>query len=92
MPEDSPEHFDVLLTASAVRSLESIPPRIVEPLVSFIFGGLAENPLRRGKPLQRELEGKWAARRGEFRILYEIDEGAHLMTILKVAHRAHAYR
>lgn len=86
------EYFEVVLTGSALRSLESIPPRIVEPLVSFIFGGLAENPRRRGKPLQRELQGKWAARRGEFRILYELDETTRRMIILKIAHRAHAYR
>jgi mRNA interferase RelE/StbE len=90
--EEVPAQFDVVLTASALRSLESIPPRIVEPLVSFIFGGLAEFPRKRGNPLQRELEGKWAARRGDYRILYELDETAFRMTVLKIAHRANAYR
>jgi mRNA interferase RelE/StbE len=81
-----------VLTGSALRSLQAVPPRVAEPLVAFIFGGLAADPRRRGKPLQRELEGLWAARRGDFRIIYRLDEDMKTMYILKIAHRANAYR
>jgi len=61
-------------------------------LVAFIFGSLASDPRRRGKPLQRELEGRWAARRGDYRIVYRLDEDTKTMYVLKIGHRAHVYR
>ncbi|MEO7262078.1 MAG: type II toxin-antitoxin system RelE/ParE family toxin [Jatrophihabitantaceae bacterium] len=69
-----------------------MPPRIAEPLVGFIFGGLASGPRRRGKPLQRELEGRWAARRGDYRIVYRLDENTKTMYILKIGHRSQICR
>jgi mRNA interferase RelE/StbE len=81
-----------VLTGTALRSLQAVPPRIAEPLVAFIFGGLAADPRRRGKPLQRELEGLWAARRGDFRVVYRLDEASKTMLVLKIAHRSNVYR
>ena len=81
-----------VLTAAALRSLHSVPTRVAEPLVAFIFGSLASDPRRRGKPLQRELEGRWAARRGDYRIVYRLDEDTKTMYVLKIGHRAHVYR
>ena len=69
-----------------------MPPRVAEPLVAFIFGSLATAPRRRGKPLQRELAGRWSARRGEYRIIYRLDDEAKVMYVLAIAHRSHAYR
>ncbi len=84
--------YRAVLTASAVRSLQAVPPRIAEPLLEFIFGGLAGDPRRRGKPLQRELEGRWAARRGDYRIVYRLDEDTKTMFVLKIGHRSQVYR
>ncbi|MDQ6838498.1 MAG: type II toxin-antitoxin system RelE/ParE family toxin [Actinomycetota bacterium] len=84
--------YQTVLTASALRSLRSVPPRVAEPLVAFIFGSLAGEPRRRGKPLQRELEGRWAARRGDYRIVYRLDEDTKIMYVLKIGHRADVYR
>jgi mRNA interferase RelE/StbE len=84
--------YRAVLTGAALRSLHAVPPRVAEPLVAFIFGSLAADPRRRGKPLQRELEGRWAARRGEFRIVYRLDDDAKTMYVLMIAHRADAYR
>ncbi len=74
-----------------MRSLHAVPPRISEPLVAFIFGGVADNPRRRGKPLQRDLEGRWSARRGDYRIIYRIEDDTKTIVVLKIAHRSHAY-
>ena len=63
------------MTATARRDLQRIPPRIVHAIVEFVFGDLAAFPRRVGKPLQRELEGLFGARRGPYRILYSIDDG-----------------
>lgn len=84
--------YQVVLTATALRSLEAVPPRVAEPLVAFIFGGLAADPRRRGKRLQRELEGRWSARRGDYRIVYRLDEAAMTLYVLKIGRRADVYR
>jgi mRNA-degrading endonuclease RelE of RelBE toxin-antitoxin system len=39
-----------------------------------------------------ELEGHWVARRGPYRIVYTLDEGARTVSVLAVAHRADVYR
>ena len=84
--------YQTVLTAAALRSLRSVPPRVAEPLVAFIFGSLASDPRRRGKPLQRELDGRWAARRGDYRIVYRVDEDTKTVYVLKIGHRADVYR
>ena len=81
-----------MLTAAGLRSLQAVPPRVAEPLVAFIFGSLAEEPKRRGKPLRGELAERWAARRGDFRIVYRLDDDTKTMHVLKVARRAEVYR
>lgn len=89
---DQSDSYHPVLTAAAVRSLQAVPPRVAEPLVAFIFGGLAANPRRRGKPLGGELAGHWSARRGEFRIVYRLDEQSRALYVLKIGHRVRVYR
>ena len=72
--------------------MDSAAPRVIPAIVEFAFGDLAEFPRRVGKPLERELAGSYSARRGSYRILYDIDETKLRVNILRVAHRAAAYR
>jgi mRNA interferase RelE/StbE len=84
--------YRVTLSSAAVRSLRAIPPRIAEPLVMFAFVGLAENPRRRGKPLGADFAGLWSARRGDYRVIYEIDDQVHVVDVVRIAHRSEVYR
>ncbi len=58
----------------------------------------AGNPRHVGKPLRFELEGLHSARRGDFRIIYRIDQNhpdSHTnppVTIIAIEHRSDAYR
>jgi mRNA-degrading endonuclease RelE of RelBE toxin-antitoxin system len=81
----------VALTATARRDLQHVPPRIVAAIVEFVFGDLAANPHRVGKPLRRELTGTLSARRGPYRVLYRVDDDAGQVTGLRIAHRADVY-
>lgn len=72
--------------------MNQIPPRIVAAIVEFAYGDLAAAPRRVGKPLGRELTGSFSARRGPYRILYDIDDTIPAVQILSVQHRAHVYR
>lgn len=64
----------------------------VEPLRKVVTGSLRANPRRAGTPLSRELRGRYSARRGAFRITHSIDDAEHLITVLRIEHRADAYR
>jgi mRNA interferase RelE/StbE len=86
------EPYRLRVTASAGRAIQhKLPEDIAAAVVEFITGSLLENPHRVGNSLRRELTGIYSARRGAFRILYEIDE-IHLVTVLRVEHRADVYR
>jgi mRNA interferase RelE/StbE len=53
---------------------------------------LAENPSRVGRPLRFELEGLHSAYRGDYRIVYRIDDRRRTVDILAIGHRADVYR
>ena len=80
---------DIAWTPTARRALARLPEKVAAAAVEFIYGPLAENPRRVGKPLRFELEGLHSARRGDFRIIYRV---AAQVTIIAIEHRADAYR
>ena len=88
----SEEPFRVQLTATAQRCLRRLPEKIVGACLEFIAGPLAADPYRLGKPLQRELAGYHAARRGAYRVGYEIDDGARTVIVARIDHRGDIYR
>jgi len=68
-------------------------PKLVDAVLAFIAGPLADNPMRVTKPLTGELAGKRSGYVGiAFRVLVEIDETRRIVWVLKVAHRADVYR
>jgi len=38
------------------------------------------------------LNGKWSARRGQYRIIYTIDSEGEVVTVLQISHRRDSYR
>jgi mRNA interferase RelE/StbE len=84
--------FRVVLRPAALRALQAIPEKVATACWEFIHGPLAENPRRVGKPLLEPLAPQYSARRGEYRVLYLIDDEQLIVTITSVTHRADAYR
>lgn len=85
--------FEIILAKPAVRAIQTVlPPSIASAVVEFITGPLLDNPHRVGKPLRGELEGMHSARRGTYRIVYQIDEAARSVTVLRIGHRGSIYR
>jgi mRNA interferase RelE/StbE len=84
--------WTIAVSASAERQLRRLPERIAAAVVEFMLGPLLENPRRVGHPLQRELNGLWSARRGAYRIVYELDDQRNTVTVLRIDHRADVYR
>jgi mRNA-degrading endonuclease RelE of RelBE toxin-antitoxin system len=86
------DRYEIEFAASARRDLESMSARVVPAIIEFVYGDLARSPRRVGKPLRRELEGKWSARRGTYRIIYEIKDDRLLVLVIRIDHRADVYR
>jgi mRNA-degrading endonuclease RelE of RelBE toxin-antitoxin system len=76
---------------TARRQLRQLPEHYATAVVALL-PAIADNPKRLGKPLRFELEGRWAARRGPYRVIYALDEETGTVVVLAVAHRADAYR
>jgi mRNA-degrading endonuclease RelE of RelBE toxin-antitoxin system len=89
-PERDP--YDIEWAAPGRRSLERIPEKAAVAAVEFIYGALADNPHRVGRSLRLALEGLHSARRGDFRIVYRIDDQRRVVVIEAIAHRADVYR
>jgi mRNA-degrading endonuclease RelE of RelBE toxin-antitoxin system len=84
--------WTVQVAPSAIRSLDRLPPRVAGAVVEFITGTLPGNPERMSKPLRYELEGLRSARRGDYRVLFYLDETTRTLVVVRIAHRADAYR
>ncbi len=78
---------------AAARAIQQkLPEGVAAAVIEFITGSVTAAPRRVGKPLRRELAGLYFAPRGTFRVLYRIDDAEHLVTVVRVEHRADAYR
>ena len=84
--------WDVQFAPSAVRGLERLPPRIAAAVVEFATAPLPTNPERMSKPLRGDLEGLRAARRGDYRVLFSLNDATTTLLVVRIAHRADVYR
>lgn len=83
---------EVEWAASALRSLDRLPEKVATACVEFVYGGLTHDPRRVGKALRFDMDGLHSARRGDFRVIYEIDHAASRITIIAIAHRRDVYK
>ena len=85
--------YRVELTRRARRDLSQLLPEAVAAACwEFIRGPLAEDPHRVGKPLRDGMRGLFSARRGEFRVIYEIFDHRVVVEVVTVQHRRDVYR
>lgn len=84
--------YEIEWAGPARRALSRIPEKVATAAVEFIYGPLADNPARVGRALRFELEGSYSAHRGDYRIIYRIDDETRVVFILTIEHRADVYR
>lgn len=84
--------YEVVIKERALKALnETLPLKIVDIISNFIYGPLKENPQRSGKKLDAPFAGDWSGRRGDYRVIYRIDDSNSVIYVLDIKHRAHAY-
>ncbi|NNF63774.1 MAG: type II toxin-antitoxin system RelE/ParE family toxin [Acidimicrobiia bacterium] len=84
--------YEVEITPEGLRHLNRLPDKVRLAALETVFGPIAENPHRLGKPLVGELEGLRSARRGDYRVIYEIFDDDETVLIHRVQHRRDVYR
>ncbi len=84
--------YELRVAGPAARQLDRLSEKVAAAVVEFMLGPLLEDPHRVGGALQRELEGMHSARRGAYRIVYEINEQASTIIVLRIDHRSTVYR
>jgi mRNA interferase RelE/StbE len=93
MPEAvGAEHYTIAASATALREAGKLPPKIYEAVTEFLHGDLARNPRRVGHELRGPYAGIYSARRGTYRIVYQIDDASQTVTVITVGARSDIYR
>ena len=81
--------FKIKLTTRAKKELKNIS-KLHQEAISFVLEELKDDPLL-GKPLARELTGRFSLRVGVYRIIYKINKKDKIITMLTAGHRATIY-
>jgi len=83
--------YRVFYTTSASKDWKRIHSSLISPLTRAIES-LANNP----RPMQSEKlagsQNAYRLRKGNYRVLYTVDDAAKTVIIYKIAHRREVYR
>lgn len=83
--------YEVYLEHAAEKDLRRLRPKIFHHLVEHIEA-LAKNPRPVGCRKIVDTKDDWRIRVGNYRVIYEINDGAQMVRIMRVRYRRAAYR
>jgi mRNA interferase RelE/StbE len=83
--------YKVEFTSAARRNINQLPESVAAAFFEFAYGPLSFNPQRVGKPLVGSFRGAFVARRGEYRVLYKVNQHKQSVEIFRIQHRRDAY-
>jgi mRNA interferase RelE/StbE len=82
--------YKLLIKPSAAKELETLPAK-PRRMIARKIQSLAENPRPRGS---EKLSGEdlYRIRQGDYRVLYDIQDKAGVIVVIKIGHRREVYR
>lgn len=83
-------NYTLRILTRAERELGGLPTVVYENVKNRIYA-LRENPRPPGCKKLKEYPG-WRIRGGSYRVIYEIDDMAQMVTVVHVGHRKDVYR
>jgi mRNA interferase RelE/StbE len=83
--------YEILLERNAERALKKLPKDMFDRVVLEIKS-LAQNPKPHGVRKIVGSKNDWRIRVGHYRVLYEIDEEAKAVKVMRIRHRREIYR
>ena len=83
--------YEVFLERAAERDLKRLSAADFQRIIPHIKA-LAENPRPSGCHKLAGSTNDWRIRIGDYRVIYEIDEKASAVRVMRVRHRREVYR
>ena len=83
--------YEIRWKASAGRDLRNIDPQQIPRIIQAIES-LVDNPFPSRCRKLRDSERDYRIRVGDYRVIYQMDVKANVLTIYHVRHRREAYR
>ena len=83
--------FEVLIERGAERDIESLPGNMHGRVVEVLMG-LKRNPYPAGCRRITGSKSDWRVRIGDYRAIYEVDQGGRTVRIMRIRHRREVYR
>ena len=83
--------YKIELTATARRSLNSLPRAILRRVDAKILG-LGQNPRPRGAKKLRDRDNLLRVRVGDYRIVYRVEDAGLVVLVVRIGHRREVYR
>lgn len=83
--------YEVFLERAAQRDLKRLSPANFRRVIPRIKA-LAQNPRPSGCHKIAGSKNDWRIRIGDYRVIYEIDEKAMAVRVMRVRHRREVYR
>ncbi len=84
--------YELRITPEGLSHLNHLPTKIRDAALAALHGPIRENPRPLGKALVGELAGLFSARRGDYRIIYSINDTDRIVIVHRIQHRALVYR
>jgi mRNA interferase RelE/StbE len=83
--------YGVLLSGAAERDRRKLSPEIRSRITQALLA-LERDPRPPGVGRLSGTDNGWRIRAGDYRILFEVDDEAQTVLVLRIAHRREAYR
>ncbi|QCR43355.1 type II toxin-antitoxin system RelE/ParE family toxin [Curtobacterium sp. SGAir0471] len=83
--------YRVEFTSSAARAIRKLPKNVRTRLLDAV-AALADEPRPPGARKLAGAEIAWRVRAGDYWVIYEIEDLALLVTVVRAAHRREVYR
>ena len=83
--------YTIFLTKAAAKDLTALPQKTLRRIDSAIRS-LADNPRPHGSIKLQGSDNLYRIRKGDFRIIYQIEDDALIVTVVRVGNRRDVYR
>jgi mRNA interferase RelE/StbE len=83
--------YNLFFKVSAKKELRQVPPPFIQKILSKIET-LSSEPRPFGVKLLKGESRYYRIRQGDYRIVYEVDDALHTVTVITIGHRREVYQ
>ena len=83
--------YTIYLTKAAAKDLATVPKKILKHIDNTLLS-LADNPHPHGSIKLQGSHDLYRIRKGDFRIIYKIEDAVLIITVVRIGNRRDVYR